>query len=206
MVGYLVSAILEKKEEFYPREFPGEGAKKSTSRGYVQVYRSEMDQSGVKFLPLIPGDLEIDGIMAGIYREVARKLMYPAYQIHPQNLIHEFSCFYRGITLEAQEMMPEILRNLAIFQSLCEEGAKTPPLFCSSHIEAKIGGIFGALKVLNPLYGFFHDLRNGMETDSTENLGMENPFEAMLVPVKICIDLLNQVYHLPSTSGLLPTT
>ncbi len=200
MVGYLVSSILEKKEEFCPREFLGEGAKKITSRQYVQVYRSEMDQWGVKFLPLVPRYLEIDDLMAGVYREVGRKLMYPAYRIHPESLIHEFSCFYRGITAEGREKMDEILRNLEMARSLCEEGT-----IYSSGLREKIGEILGSLEVLAPLYGFFQDLQDGTGIDFGENFSTKNPCEAMLAPLKICIDLLTRVYHLPSTPGLLAT-
>ena len=200
MVGYLVSSILEKKGGFCPREFLGEGVEKITSRQYVQVYRSEIDQWGVKFLPLVPRYLEIDDLMAGVYREVGRKLMHPAYRIHPESLLHEFSCFYRGISNEVREKMDEILRNLEMARSLCDEGT----VYFSGSRE-KIGGILGSLEVLAPLCGFFQDLQDGTGCDSRENISTKNPYEAMLAPLKICIDLLPHVYHFPSTPGLLAT-
>lgn len=159
MVANLVSSILEKKGRFHPQEFLTDGLKEFLPGGYVQVYRTEMDQWGVKFLPLVPRYLEIDQIMAGVYREVGRKLMCPAYRIHPQNLIHEFSSFYRGMTLEAREKMAEIIRKLAIFQSLCEKGAKNASLLSASDVEEKIGEILGPLEILVPLYGFFSRLK-----------------------------------------------
>ena len=200
MVSYLVSSILEKKGEFCPREFLGDGEKKFTPRQYVQVYRSEIDQWGVKFLPLLPRHLGIDDLMAGVYREVGRKLMHPAYRIHPESLLHEFSCFYRGISNEVREKMDEIIRNLEIARSLCEEGT-----VYSSGLREKIGEILGSLEVLAPLYGFFQDLRDGTGRDSGKNISSKNPCEAMLAPIKICIDLLTHVYRLPSTPGLLAT-
>ena len=192
MVSYLVSSILEKKEEFSLREFLGEGVEKIASRQYVQVYRSEIDQWGVKFLPLIPRYLEIEDLIAGVYREVGRKLIYPAYRIHPETLIREFSSFYQGITPEGREKMDEIIRNLEIARSLCEEGT-----VYSSGLREKIGEILGSLEVLAPLYGFFQDLRGGTGIDFAENSSMKNPYEAMLAPLKICIDLLTHVCRLP---------
>ena len=192
MVSYLVSSILEKKGEFCPREFLGEGVEKIASRQYVQVYRSEIDQWGVKFLPLIPRYLEIEDLIAGVYREVGRKLIYPAYRIHPETLIHEFSSFYRGITPEGREKMDEILRNLEMARSLCEEGTDR-----FSGLSGKIGEILGSLEVLAPLCGFFQDLQDGTATDYGENFSTKNPCEATLAPLKICIDLLTHVYHLP---------
>jgi len=192
MVSYLVSSILEKKGEFCPREFLGEGVEKIASRQYVQVYRSEIDQWGVKFLPLIPRYLEIEDLIAGVYREVGRKLIYPAYRIHPETLIHEFSSFYRGITPEGREKMDEILRNLEMARSLCEEGTDR-----FSGLSGKIGEILGSLEVLAPLCGFFQDLRDGTGRDSGKNISSKNPCEATLAPLKICIDLLTHIYRLP---------
>ena len=192
MVGHLVSSILEKKEEFSPREFLGDGEKKFTPRQYVQVYRSEMDRWGVKFLPLMPRLLAIEEIMAGIYREVGRKLMHPTYRVNPETLIHEFSSFYRGITPEGREKMDEIIRNLEMARSLCE-GATV----CSFGLSEKIGEILGSLEVLAPLYGFFQDLRDGTGCDCGKNISTKNPCEATLAPLKICIDLLTHVYRLP---------
>ena len=199
MVGHLVSSIFEKKEEFSPGEFLGDGEKKFTPRQYVQVYRSEIDQWGVKFLPLLPQYLGIDDLMAGVYREVARKLMVPAYGIHPQSLIHEFSYLYRGITAAGRGKMDEILRSLELARSLCEGGT-----VYSSGLREEIREILDSVEFLAPLYGFFQDLGNGMGIDSAENFSIKNPCEAMLVPIKICIDLLTRVYHLSSISGPLP--
>ena len=200
MVSYLVSSILEKKGEFCPREFLGEGVEKIASCQYVQVYRSEIDQWGVKFLPLIPRYLEIEDLIAEVYREVGRKLTYPAYRIHPESLIQEFSRFYRGISNEGREKMAEILKNLEMARSLCEGGT-----VYSSGLREKIREILDSVEVLAPLYGFFQDLGNGMGIDSAENISTKNPCEAMLAPIKICIDLLTYVYNLPSTPGLLAT-
>jgi hypothetical protein len=199
MVVYLVSSILEKKEEFSPREFLGEGEREFTPCQYVQVYRSEIDQWGVKFLPLVPRYIEINDLMAGVYREVGRKLMYPAYKIDPQSLIDEFSCFHRGLTNEGREKMDEILRRLETAQSLCEEGTVH-----YSGLGGKIGEILGSLEVLAPLYGLFQELQDGTGCDCGENFSTKNPCEAMIPPLQVCIDLLNYVHHRPSISGLLP--
>jgi len=201
MVGHLVSSILEKKGEFSAREFLGEGEREFTPCQYVQVYRSEMDHWGVKFLPLIPRVLGIDEIMAGIYREVGRKLTYPAYRTHPEKLNHEFSCFYQGISNEVREKADKILRNLKMARSLCEEGT-----IYSSGLREKIADILGSPGVLAPLYGLFQDLQDGTRCDCGENFSTKNPCEAMLAPLKICIDLLNRVYHVPSTPEILPTS
>jgi ADP-heptose:LPS heptosyltransferase len=195
MVAYLVSLILEKKKEFSPREFLGEGEREITSHQYVQVYRSEMDQWGVKFLPLIPRHLEIDDLMAAVYREVGRKLMDPTYPIHPESLFHELSRSYRGITDEGQERIGAILRCLEMAQSLCQESA------VSAGLGGKIGKALGSLEVLAPLEGFFQDL----EHDYRENCSTKTPYEAISTPLKSCIDILTRVYHLSAISKPLPT-
>jgi hypothetical protein len=123
---------------------------------------------------------------------VGRKLIYPAYRIHPETLIHEFSSFYRGITPEGREKMDEIIRNLEMARSLCE-GATV----CSFGLSEKIGEILGSLEVLAPLYGFFQDLRDGTGCDCGKNISTKNPCEATLAPLKICIDLLTHVCRLP---------
>jgi hypothetical protein len=121
--------------------------------------------------------------------------MHPAYRIHPETLIHEFSCFYQGISNEVREKMDKILRNLEMARSLCEEGT-----IYSTGFREKIAEILGSLGVLAPLYGLFQDLQDGTECDCGENFSTKNPCEAMLAPLKICIDLLTHVYHLPSIS------
>ena len=140
----------------------------------------------------MPRLLAIEEIMAGIYREVGCKLMYPAYRTHPESLLHEFSCFYRGISNEGREKMDEILRNLEIARSLCEEGTDR-----FSGLSEKIGEILGSPKVLAPLCGFFQDLQDGTGFDFGGHLSTKNPYEAMIAPLKICIDLLTHVYRLP---------
>jgi ADP-heptose:LPS heptosyltransferase len=190
MVGYLVSSLLEKREEFCPQEFLGERAQEIASRHYVQVYRSEMDRWGVKFLPLVPRYWEIDDLMAAVYREVGRKLMHPTYQIHLESLLHEFSCSYRRGTDKGRERMGVILGRLETAQSLCEESTVSPDL------GEKIGETLGSLGVLAPLYGLFQDLGR----DYGENCSTGNPYEAMLSPLKSCIDILARVCHSPSIS------
>jgi hypothetical protein len=125
--------------------------------------------------------------------------MYPAYQIRPENLLHEFSCFYRGITDDGQEKVGEILRSLEMAQSSCAERPVSPDL------GEKIGEILGSLRVLAPLYGLFQDLQDGMGCGCGENFSTKDPCEVMLAPIKICIDLVNRVYHPPPAPGMLPT-
>jgi ADP-heptose:LPS heptosyltransferase len=172
--------------------------KGSHSRGYVQIYRAVMDEWGVKFLPLLPRELDIGEMMAGVYREVGRKMMYPSYPIYPENLFYEFSSFYRGMTLDTQEKVAQIIKTLATVQSICEMGARESSSLTSSEIVEKIRKTCGSLDVLTPLDGFFKDLKTGNETVLyPEDFKTKNACEAMLFPIKSMLDLLRPISSLP---------
>jgi len=173
--------------------------KGSHSRGYVQIYRSVMDEWGVKFLPLLPGELDIGEMVAGVYREVGRKMMCPSYPDNPRSLFYEFSSFYRGMTLDTQEKVAQIITTLATVQSICEMGARESSSLNSSEIVEKIREACGSLDVLTPLEGFFEDLRAGEEIVlCPEDFKTKNACEAMLFSVKYMLDFLKQISSIPN--------
>jgi len=173
--------------------------KGSHSRGYVQIYMSVMDEWGVKFLPLLPGELDIGEMMAGVYREVGRKMMCPSYPNNPRSLFYEFSSFYRGMTLDTQGKATQIIKTLATVQSICEMGARESSSLTSSEIVEKIREACGSLDVLTPLDGFFKDLKTGNETVLyPEDFKTKNACEAMLFSVKYMLDFLKQISSIPN--------
>lgn len=81
----------------------------------VQLYRSSMDDWGVKFLPIIPRRARILDIMAGVYRELCRNLMDDSYSLSPETLNLELLNYYNGLdseTLSEVRIIREQIRAL----------------------------------------------------------------------------------------------
>ena len=164
--------------------------------GYVQIYKTRMDNWGVKFLPLIPKELDVEEIMATAYREVGRKLMRPTYNINPQDIIHELSSHYRDITADTREKVKLILRYLSSLHSICESGASKSPSLSLSDVEMKIQESCGSLDVLAPLGGYFSDLKAGTESRVGKNnrIVTQEACKAMMIPVKRLLELIRDVH------------
>ena len=163
--------------------------------GYVQIYQTRMDNWGVKFLPLIPKELDIEEIMAMAYRELGRKLMRPTYQIDPQGIELELSSYHGEITADTREKVSMVFRNLSSLYSICESGAGKSPSLSLSDVEMKIQESCGSLDVLAPLGGYFSDLKAEMESRFGENnrIVTQEACKAMLMPVKEFLELIAEI-------------
>ena len=163
--------------------------------GYVQIYKTRMDNWGVKFLPLILKELDVEEIMAIAYREVGRKLMRSTYHIDPQDIIHELSSHYRDITADTREKVKLILRYLSSLHSICESGASKSPSLSLSDVEMKIQESCGSLDVLTPLAGYFSDLKAETElsTEAGDRNATQEACETMMIPVKGLLELIREV-------------
>ncbi len=93
----------------------------------VQVYRSFMDEWGVKFLPLVLREPTAMEIMGAGYRELGRKLMAEDYGPSPGRLAFEFSQYYKKVTTEVLLEIQKIVRELEGYSS-AKERATFPPL------------------------------------------------------------------------------
>jgi len=179
---------------------------KKSNGNYVQIYRTRMDDWGVKFLPLVERELDIEEIMAMAYRELGRKLMRPSYQINFRDIIRELSSHYRDITADTREKVSMVFRNLSSLHSICKLGAGKSPSLSLSDVQMKIQESCGSLDVLAPLAGYFRDLKT--ETELSSEAGDRNATreacKAMMIPVKELLELIKAislftVHRLPFT-------
>jgi ADP-heptose:LPS heptosyltransferase len=121
----------------------------------VQLYRSFMDEWGVKFLPLLPRQATLLDLMAGIYREVCRELMDESYPASSSPLMREFSAYYEGF---AKETAPEAIKIKEYIHN-CLEG-KNNPYFCPGDIHPFLKPVIGFIshpfsqveKILQPVH------------------------------------------------------
>jgi len=168
---------------------------KKSYGNYVQIYQTRMDNWGVKFLPLVERELDIEEIMATAYREVGRKLMHPTYQNDPQDIIHELSSHYRDITADTREKVSMVLRNLSSLHSICESGAKQSAHISWSDLEVKIQESCDSLDVLAPLGGYFSALKAETESRVGKNTSTatHQACKAILSPVKELLELIREI-------------
>jgi len=78
----------------------------------VQIYRSVMDDWGVKFLPLIPREPSLMDVMAAVYHELGRKLMEESYLLSPEKFSIEFSMHYKEVTEKLAWEVKKIANDL----------------------------------------------------------------------------------------------
>lgn len=184
MVSALVSHILKKND-----------MADLLNNECVQIYRTSLDEWGVKFVPLIKEGPDVREIMAVAYREVGRKLMRPTYQIDPQGIMRELSSYYGNIEADTQRKVNLILASLSSLRSICELGIQEYPHISYSDIEMKIQERSGSLDVLTPLYGYFRDLKANIESHSGTGNGIatQKVCKAMLIPVKDLFDLIEKI-------------
>jgi len=177
------------------RDKPRPYDNKKSYGNYVQIYQTRMDNWGVKFLPLVERELDIEEIMATAYRELGRKLMRPTYQNDPQDIIHELSSYHGEITADTREKVELVLRNLSCLHSVCKLGASKSPSLSLSDVEMEIQESCGSLDVLALLGGYFSDLKAETESRFGENTSTatHQACKAILSPVKELLELIREI-------------
>ncbi|MDY6973954.1 MAG: glycosyltransferase family 9 protein, partial [Thermodesulfobacteriota bacterium] len=154
----LVRAILKEKD--------GTGLELPDCSDHIQIYRTSMDEWGVKFLPFVRREVDIGEIMAVAYREVGRKLMRPAYTIDLSGIAGELKGYYGGIAVNTLERLSLVLMNLSLLDSICKSGFGRGGHESFATVEEKIRRICGSLDVIMPLYGYFKELKSEEESNS----------------------------------------
>jgi ADP-heptose:LPS heptosyltransferase len=169
---------------------PVDGIGPSIVDDRIQIYKTTMDDWGVKFLPLLRNELNTREIMALAYREVGRNLISPSYPIAPQKINKELSIYYNRLNGSIRHELEHITKNLNLmyaYLGIVDKNLTPRERKAYTDWEATLKKYCSIADVLQPLYRFF------LEIKSKEAVEMLQPDKIIGQPNKDMQDMVKKI-------------